>query len=280
MLVSSLHVYPVKSCRGITLEAVDVGPLGLRYDRQWMVVDERGMFVAQRADGRRGVGVRTLCLVRTAIADGRLCLTAPGMPPLDLPLEGLDGPERAVEIWDAPTSGLDQGDAAAAWFTAFLSRERPGQYRVVRMPDDGGRAPSTGTGALAYADGYPFLVISEASLDDLNARLDVPLPMNRFRPNIVLSGVAPYEEDHLARIRIGGVEFVGMTRCPRCPIPTTDQDTAERGVEPLRTLATYRRTAAGVVFGRNFNHQRRHGAAPSAMTRIVTGAPVEVLARD
>lgn len=280
MTVSSLHVYPVKSCRGIALDPAEVGRMGLRYDRQWMFVDERGMFVAQRADGRRGVGIRTMCLIRTAIADDFLRLTAPGMPALDLPLAGLEGPERAVEIWDTPADGIDQGAAAADWATAFLSRERPGQYRLVRMPDEGVRQPTTGDGALAYADGYPFLVISQASLDDLNARLAAPLPMNRFRPNLVLGGCAPYEEDRLARIRIGDVVFDGMTRCPRCPIPTTDQDTAERGAEPLRTLAGYRRTADGVVFGRNFNHRWSPGPGPAGTLRIHAGAPVEVLARD
>jgi uncharacterized protein YcbX len=227
-----------------------------------------------------------MCLIRTAIADGSLRLTAPGMPVLDLPLAGLDGPERAVEIWDVPAAGIDQGDAAADWATAFLSRERPGRYRLVRMPDEGLRQPTTGDGALAYADGYPFLVISEASLDDLNARLAAPLPMNRFRPNVVLGGCAPYEEDHLARIRIGDLLFDGMTLCPRCPIPTTDQETGERGVEPLRTLAGYRRTTDGVVFGRNFNHRWIPGPGPAparsgaAAPRIIGGAPVEVLARD
>ncbi len=228
--------------------------MGFEHDRQWMFVDEQGMFVAQRGDGRLGVEVRSLCLVRTAIVDGLLRVTAPGMPALDLPLAGRDGAEHAVQVWQSHTTGVDQGQDAESWATTYLSRERPGRYRLVRMPDEGHRLSKKGPAELAYADGYPFLIISEASLEDLNRRLDEPLPMNRFRPNIVLRGCEPYGEDELDAIRIGSVELTGMPLCPRCPIPTTNQETGERGKEPLRTLATYRRAEDGsVVFGRNFS---------------------------
>jgi uncharacterized protein YcbX len=255
MQVTALSVYPVKSCGGISLDAAEVGRMGIHYDRQWMFVDEHGMFVAQRADGGRGVGVRTLCLLRTAfIGDAVVRLTAPEMPPLDLPLEGRDGPQVHVQIWDTSTAGIDQGDDAAAWAADLLSRERPGRYRLVRMADETTRVAKRGDATLAYADGYPFLVISDASLEDLNGRLTETIPMNRFRPNVVIGGCDAYAEDRLDHIRIGDVELEGMTLCLRCPIPTTNQETAERGKEPLRTLATYRRTPAGVIFGRNFNH--------------------------
>ncbi len=255
MTVTELNVYPVKSCRGIAIDTADIGRMGIRYDRQWMFVDAQGMFLAQRSDATVGVEARTLCLIRAAFVDGVLRLTAPEMPPLDLPLDGRDGRAMDVQVWDSRTTGIDQGDEAAAWAHGFLSRERPGAYRLVRMRDDVTRRASKGDSTLAFADGYPFLIISEASLVDLNVRLAEPLPMNRFRPNIVLGGCEPYQEDRLDRIRIGPVEFEGMSLCPRCPIPTTNQDTGERSKEPLRTLATYRRTDRGVVFGRNFNHR-------------------------
>lgn len=266
--IAELNVYPVKSCRGISLDTADVGPMGIRYDRQWMFVDERGMFLAQRAEGRDGVEARSLCFVRTAITDSVLRLTAPDMPPLELPLEGRDGPHVDVEVWSTSTTGIDLGPEATRWATEYLSRERPGIYRLVRMPENGRRVAATGDSMLAYADGYPFLVISEASLDDLNRRLPAPLPMNRFRPNIVLGGCEPYGEDRLERMRIGTVEFQGMTLCVRCPIPTTDQDTGERTKEPLKTLAAYRRVEKGVVFGRNFNHR--------GTGRLAVGDPIGV----
>ena len=271
--VASLHVYPVKSCRGVDLPEAHVGRMGITYDRQWMFVDDRGMFVAQRADGGRGIGIRTMCLIRTCLDGGVLRLTAPEIPPLEVPLAGVPGSARQVRIWDATTMGVDQGAEAARWASTVLSRERPGRYQLVRMPDTAHRPPSTGTGSLAYADGYPFLVVSAASLADLNARLDEPIPMNRFRPNIVVDGCDAYEEDALGRIRIGEVELVGETRCLRCPIPTTDQDTAQRGKEPLQTLARYRRTGAGVVFGRNFSHRTTGRLAVG--DPVVTLGPVE-----
>ncbi len=252
--VAGLTCYPVKSCRGIPLEQADVGRMGIRYDRQWMVVDERGMFTAQRADSGRGVAARSLVFVEPSIDGDHLVLRAPGMPALALPLAGGEGEPVPVRIWDSATLALDQGPAASAWFSEYLSRERPGRYRLVRMPDDGDRRANRGTGQLAFADGYPFMVVSTASLADLNSRMHAPLPMERFRPSLVIEAAEPYAEDRMARIRIGSVELTGTTRCVRCPIPTFDQRTGERGKEPLRTLATYRRTERGVVFGRNFNH--------------------------
>lgn len=252
--VAALHVYPVKSCRGIQLSSAVVGRMGIRYDRQWMIVNEQGLFVAQRGDGI-GIGVPSLCLIRPSLTDTELVLTAPDMPGLRLPLAGLPGRSTTVRVWNSRMTAIDQGDLAAGWVSTFIARERPGSYRLVRMPDEERRPAKRGEATLAFADGYPFLILSEASLADLNNRLDEPLPMNRFRPNIVLRGCEPYEEDRLDRIRIGDVVFEGMTPCLRCAITTTDQETGERSKEPLRTLATYRRHEDGVAFGRNFNHR-------------------------
>ncbi len=268
--VAALYCYPVKSCAGISLSRADIGPMGIRYDRQWLVVDERGVFVAQRGDtGGRALGIRSLGQVETAIGAEALTLRATGMDPLVLPLGGRDGERVTVGIWSSRVGAVDQGAEAADWLSAYLSRERPGRYRLVRMPEDEVRSANRGQGRLAFADGYPFLVISTASLADLNRRMPVPLPVNRFRPSIVLDADEPYVEDRLGRIRIGRVELQGTTRCVRCPIPTFDQRSGARGKEPLRTLATYRRTARGVVFGRNFNH--------AGTGRIAIGDPVEAV---
>jgi uncharacterized protein YcbX len=201
--VTGLNVYPVKACGGIALQQAAAGRMGFSHDRQWMFVDERGMFVAQRDSRGLGVGIRTTCLITTSIADHQLTLTAPGMPPLRLPVEGRPGREVQVRIWDSVVAAADQGDEASQWATGFLSHERPGRYQLVRMPDEYRRAAPMGDGELAFGDAYPFLIISEESLADLNSRLEDPLPMNRFRPNIVLRGAMPYAEDLLDRFRIG-----------------------------------------------------------------------------
>lgn len=271
VVVAELTCYPVKSCAGLSLPRAHVGPMGIRYDRQWMVVDEAGRFMAQRTDDERhGAGCRSLAGVATDISDDQLLLNAAGMPPLAVPLAGRDGPRMRVRVWNMHTVGVDQGTAAADWFSEYLSRERPGRYRLVRMPEDEVRPANRGSGRLAFADGYPFMVISTASLADLNRRMAAPLPMGRFRPSLVIRTDEPYAEDRIEHAHIGPVELFGTTRCVRCPIPTFDQQTGARGKEPLRTLATYRRTPRGVVFGRNFNH--------AGTGEIAVGERVEILA--
>lgn len=244
--------------------------MGIRHDRQWMVVRDDGLFVAQRgADGMHN-GLRSLGQVETAVADGVLSLRAPGLPELQLPLDGLEGQRLPVQVWSSAVFAVDQGREASEWFTEYLSRERPGRYRLVRMPDDGLRTANRGGAHLAFADGYPFLVLSTASLGDLNARMPTPLPVDRFRPSVVIRASEPYIEDRIAQLRVGDLALTGTTRCVRCPIPTFDQRTGQRGKEPLRTLATYRRTPRGVVFGRNFNH--------AGTGSIAVGDQVQVLA--
>ena len=242
--VASLHVYPVKSLGGIDLQTARVGRRGFQYDRLWMAVDSDGQFITQRETPR-------MCLIRTQIAGGDLLLSADGRPDLRLPLKGAPGTRRSVVVWGDECGAIDQGDEPANWLSGFL--ERP--CRLVRMAEDHRRDAGWGDSLVGFADRYVFLIISEASLDDLNSRLETPLPMNRFRPNIVVRGAKPYEEDAWTRIQIGETRLQGRTRCTRCATTTTDQETAERGAEPLRTLAAYRRSAAGKVeFGRNFNH--------------------------
>jgi uncharacterized protein YcbX len=274
LTVAELYCYPVKSCSGIRLERAEVGRMGIRHDRQWMVVRGDGLFVAQRgADGMHN-GVRSLGRVQTAIdhadADGTLSLGAEGMPELRLPVGGIDGRHMQVQVWGSAVVAIDQGPEAADWLSEYLSWERAGRYRLVRMPDDGVRPANRGRAELAFADGYPFMVLSSASLADLNARMPAPLPVDRFRPSIVIESSEPYVEDRIAQLRVGDLELSGTTRCVRCPIPTFDQRTGARGKEPLRTLATYRRTSRGVVFGRNFNH--------AGTGTIAVGDPVQVLA--
>lgn len=267
MILSALHVYPVKSCRGIAPARWPLDAFGLRLDRAWMVVDEQRRFLTQREHPR-------LALVETRVEDEGLVLTAPGLGSLTLPSRDAqpDGRTLEVEVWRHRGPGVDAGEEAARWISAHLGIEA----RIVGLPRGHARPVNrawfAGDAHAAFSDGYPLLLISEESLADLNARLPKPLPMNRFRPNLVVRGAEPYAEDLWKRIRIGGIEMEVVKPCARCTIPSTEQTTGVReGVEPLRTLATYRKTELGVVFGQNVVHLGRG--------TLEVGAPVEVLER-
>ncbi len=250
--ISALVVYPVKSCRGIAAGRTDVATTGLGIggvrDREWMIVDRRGRFVTQRE-------LPKLALIETRVNDGRLSLHAPGVEPL---LPATHGASREVVVWNTPVCGFDAGDDAAGALSAFLDRE----VRLVRFDDSRPRrcnpdyAGESGATTL-YSDGYPLLVLGQASLDDLNERLSgrgfPELPMNRFRPNVVVDGLDPYAEDHVDTLTSGEVVLKLVKSCVRCEITTTDQDSGQRNLEPLRTLSTYRRDdrLAGVTFGMN-----------------------------
>lgn len=246
-VVTALSVYPVKSCRGIALDRAELTSTGLRYDRQWMVVSDSNRFMTQRELPR-------MALVQPVLVDEVLRLRAPGMPDFSLPVAG-EGSRLEVTIWRDRCAALDQGDSIAEWFSQFLGRTA----RLVRF-DPAGVRPSdsqwTGqTPAFSqFADGFSVLVISEASLEDLNARLATLLPMNRFRPNIVLGGLNPYDEDRIHELAAANVRLRLVKSCARCKITTTDQETGEVvGVEPLKTLKEYRWNAQlrGVMFGQN-----------------------------
>lgn len=250
--VAALNVYPVKSCRGLSTDRADVTRDGLAVegvrDREWMIVDARGRFLTQREFPK-------LALVATEAAGGRITLHVPGGGAV---APEADGPVREVVVWSAQVRGRDGGDDVARALSAYLRHD----VRLVRFDDSHPRvvnADFAGTSGATtlYADGYPLLVIGQASLDDLNGKLVArglaKLPMNRFRPNIVVDGLQPYDEDHVDTLAIGEVVLELVKRCTRCEVTTTDQDTARRSQEPLRTLSSYRRDdrLAGVTFGMN-----------------------------
>lgn len=250
--IAALNVYPVKSCRGIACESADVTPQGLAVrgvrDREWLVVDANGQFLTQREHPR-------LALVQIDASAGAITLRVPEREVLT---PAPDGESRDVRVWGAQLRGHDAGDEAAAALSSFLRT----RVRLVRFDDTRPRSVNpdyagTSGATTLYADGYPVLVVSQASLDDLNTRLAgrsvAPLPMNRFRPNLVIAGVEAYEEDHLETLAIGAVELRLVKPCTRCEVTTTDQQTTRRSHEPLHTLSTYRRDdrLAGVMFGMN-----------------------------
>jgi uncharacterized protein YcbX len=262
LYLSQLYVYPIKSCGGIPLEASEVDERGLRHDRRWMVVDENGWFISQRELPR-------MALIRVPIEPDRLVVDAPGMPPLELPLSYTSGGKTVpARIWDDVVEASPVGDDADRWFSEFLGA----RCGLVYLPDASVRPVdpdySSPGDQVSLADGFPFLLISEASLTDLNARLEQPVPMNRFRPNVVVGGCGPFAEDGWSLVRIGAITFRVVKPCARCTITTVDQGTAATGKEPLRTLARFRRTGTKVLFGQNLIHDQTG--------TLRTGEPVEV----
>jgi uncharacterized protein len=247
LVLSGLNVYPIKSARGVPLGASPVDELGLAYDRRWMVVDERGDFITQRSHPR-------LALVLPTIRDGVLEIRAPSMPALELSLEPGDGVFTRVSVWDDTLDATWLGEKPAEWFSRFLdcscSLVHMSKHSI--RPANAAYAPAGSR--VGFADAFPFLIISEESLADLNQRLTEPLPMNRFRPNLVVAGAEAYAEDGWDQIRINDITFTLVKPCSRCVITTTDQATAIRGREPLRTLARYRKVNGEVMFGQNAVH--------------------------
>ncbi len=245
--LTALHVYPIKSAGGLSPAEWEVDGFGLRHDRRWMVVDGKGGMLSQRSHPR-------LALVRPSLGDDTLRVEAAGMPTLELPLRPSGAVTTTVVVWNDACSAVWAGERAARWFSDLLDDD----CSLVYMPDatirpaDPTYAPA-GT-RVSFADAFPFLLISEESLADLDRRLDLPIPMNRFRPNLVIAGGEPYGEDAMTAFRIGAIRFRVVKPCDRCVITTTDQATAERGPEPLRTLATYRQRDGKVLFGQKVVH--------------------------
>lgn len=242
--LSSLNVYPVKSCGGTAVDSWDVDRLGLRWDRRWMFVDRDGYFQTQRWNAK-------LALVRPRLVDGGVELSAPGMTALVAPAGG--GASFGTQVWGDPVAAESCGPEADEWASDYVGEG----CKLVFVGQESARRFQNGNGSIGqvgFADAFPFLLVGEASLADLNRRLPAPIPMNRFRPNLVVSGSEPYAEDEWRELAIGDIPFVMTRRCVRCTIPTIDQDTAVMGKEPSRTLATYRRVPQGVVFGVNLAH--------------------------
>lgn len=260
--VAQLWVYPVKSCAGVSLDQAVLTPTGLEWDRAWMVVDAQGEFVTQRELPR-------MALIQPGFKLDQLVLRAPGMLALHLSLDGVEF-QRRVRVWDDEVDAWDMGDLAAQWFSDFLGPDAPPdlkQLRLVRFDPEvkrlcspkwtGGRESVT-----QFADGFGVLVTSTASLDALNARLAkagaAAVDQRRFRPNIVLSGVEPHDEDRIGAWRVqtdGGVAALENVKpCARCPMPNIDPATATSTPAVGDALQAYRqdpRLAGAITFGMN-----------------------------
>jgi uncharacterized protein len=252
MRITQLHVYPIKSCRGISVQTATVLATGLRHDRRWMLVNEQGRFVTQREQSK--LALIEPRMLSPQAQDTALEVRAPDMPLLMVSANSSGRSVRAT-IWNDEVAAFDEGEAASRWFSRFLDVP----VRLLRFDDAQSRLSNrdwTGE-TVAYnrfSDGFPMLLISQASLDDLNSRMSVALPMNRFRPNIVVDDLPAYGEDELQEFGNDDLRLRAVKPCTRCKITTTDQTTGRVDTkEPLATLMQYRRNAAlrGVVFGQN-----------------------------
>ncbi|UFH54526.1 MOSC domain-containing protein [Spirosoma sp. KNUC1025] len=256
MIISELRIYPIKSLGGISVPEVVVEPKGFRYDRRFMLVTPAGEFMTQRTNHQ-------MALIDVAINGDTLRVWHRDRPDdvLEVALtlsssenSGDSGETMLVSIWDSKDVPAELvGAAADQWFTKVL--EKP--CRLVFMPQTTRRAVDPDyaidpdNDAVSFADGYPYLLIGQASLDYLNQRAPEPLSMVRFRPNIVVSGSEPYDEDSWAHFRMGEMDFYGVKPCARCVLTTIDPETAKPGKEPLRTLSTYRQWKHKILFGQN-----------------------------
>lgn len=255
--LTQLLLYPIKSCAGMAVASATLMESGLMaegvHDREWMLVSDDGQFLTQREHPR-------MALIAPRPDGNALRVRAPAQEDLLLPLAWIEtAPLRTVRIWDDLVDALDCGDAAAGWFSAVLGvrcrlvRFRRGAVRPTSVKWTGGVPSQT-----RFSDGYPLLLIGQASLDDLNARLRAagraPLPMDRFRPNLVVDGIEAYEEDYVSALSAGPVAIRPVKPCARCPIPAIDQATGIPGPDPLDILQSYRanpRLDGGICLGMN-----------------------------
>jgi uncharacterized protein YcbX len=243
LTLRSIHVHPVKSLGGFAVEEARLTDRGLEHDRRWMLVDEGGRFLSQRELAAMA------CLHCGPTADGFRVSDVRNGDRIELPCSIIGGVRHPVTVWDDPVEALLGDHTWNRWFSKRLGRD----VQLVYMPDSSERPTDAqyANGLTSLSDGFPFLIVSQASLDDLNARLPAPIGMERFRPNLVIAGGSPFQEDAWGRIHIGTVSFELVKPCARCVIVTTDQRTGERGKEPLRTLASYRSEGNKVLFGMN-----------------------------
>lgn len=247
IFVSQLYVYPIKSVGGIFLQEARLDSRGIEYDRRWMLVDENHKFMSQRRYPR-------MALISTRLTAESLIVKAPGMSDLSLSLTPGETPNINVRVWSDTVRAMPVGYEADWWFSTFLDT----RCRLVYMPDDEVRQADPAYAEVGdrvgFADGFPFLLISRASVDDLGKRLGRNIPINRFRPNLVVEDCEAFEEDEWRALRIGGVSFRVVKPCSRCSIVMTDQASGERDRELLATLAGYRRVGKKILFGQNLAH--------------------------
>lgn len=249
--VKSLYIYPVKSLGGVGVQEAEVQQRGLKWDRRWMLTDQEGTFISQRTYPQ-------MAMLQVNLTANGLMVTLKQnlITPLTIPYELTTNEEVTVSVWDDTCRAVKVSAIANEWFSEALKFP----VKLVYMPATTQRLVdidyATNKEIVSFADAYPFMMIGQSSLDDLNSRLDRPVLMNRFRPNIVFTGSAAYSEDIMHTFRISNITFHAVKPCARCVLTTIDQEQATKGVEPLKTLSTYRTIKNKVMFGQNLLHER------------------------
>ena len=241
--LSQIWIYPVKSMGGISVTSSCVRAKGLEYDRRWMLIDDQGVAMTQRTDPK-------MALFKPIIQQDRMTIAFEGNT-LDVPLITKTKTITPARVWDDGVATVEVSEHHSAWISARLGVT----CKLVFFPEENPRpvdaAFRINDEHVSLADAYPILIIGQSSLDDLNLKLDQPVPMDRFRPNLVFTGGEPYEEDAWKRFTVGTNRFSGVKPCARCMVPTIDQQKGEKGIEPLRTLSTYRKRENKTYFGQN-----------------------------
>jgi len=243
--LSEINIYPIKSLAGINLQTSEVEERGLKYDRRWVLVDDTNTFFTQR-------DFPEMALIKVAIEQEGLKLQykTKTVEPLLIPFEFEHSKTDKVVIWDDTITAEFYDEQIDSWFSEIIGIK----CHLVKMPETTKRVVDESYAKnkiVSFADGYPFLIIGQASLEDLNSRMETPLPMNRFRTNFVFIGGKAFEEDQWKKFKVGNVVFQAVKPCARCVITTTNQETAERLHEPLLTLSKFRKIDNKVMFGMN-----------------------------
>jgi uncharacterized protein len=265
LTISDLYIYPIKSLAGISKETVEITSTGLKHDRRWMLVDDNNMFLSQRTHPMMAL------LQPTETADG-IVVTHKNNPTqsIAIPFHNEGKNTIQVSVWDDICEAVEVSTLCNKWFSEMLQTN----CKLVYMPDDTKRLVdkryANNNEVTSFSDGYPILMIGQASLDHLNAKLDEPIPMNRFRPNIVFIGGHAHIEDEIELFTVDDIHFLGVKPCSRCVMTTINQQNIEKGKEPLKTLATYRTKNSKIYFGQNILHQQNGSIAIGKKIQIIT----------
>jgi uncharacterized protein YcbX len=246
LVLQEIYLYPIKSLGGIAVQEAQVEERGFKYDRRWMLVDQSGEFLTQRQHPQ-------LALLQVALSESQLEVFSKGDPSqrIAFDLDLASNQELLVSIWGDQVLARVVSAEVSRWFSDFLQMD----LDLVVMPESSHRKMDPRYAvqgeSVSFADGMPYVMIGQSSLDELNQRLEAPVAMDRFRPNLVFSGGQAFEEDQFTRVKVGEVDFQVVKPCARCVLITVNQQTGEKGKEPLATLATYRTVNNKVYFGQN-----------------------------